>query len=548
VHRVKKGETAYSICRAYGIGEAELKRDNPSVAKIYPNLQSDMWLKILITEATENPQKIEAEPAKTPATANVSRHQKSSTAADGVTLLEHKVRRKETLFSISNMYEVDIDFIKQYNPQIFAEGKGVIKARQVLQIPISLSGLKKGSAIKLSEQSARCDSGARSMSSLNVALLLPFNAEMQDDVEQLDRSFRFLEVYEGAMLALENLRQQGLSVNLSVFDTKSATTEMLLRNASLAKADLIIGPVYQEMLKPIAEFARQRNIKIVSPLLSVDSALYGNNNVFQIPVDFDKQMQQLLVHDGLNVKANNVILVSQRDEEASRNLRNDLRQYLPKTDSVIFRNMAVNKDSSAMEELRLLYETQLHRPTVKILQYKIGLQPRENQEVFLRIFNPEIENKVVVASQDEPFVSELLLNLKAFSDRYKCRITVYGTSSWQKFDNIERKLFYDLKLHVAAPYYIKYYSENVKQFVHSFREKYKTEPSQFAFQGYDVMLYFASAMHRYGKDFEGCLPYHKVPLLQSNYSFAPICADGAYENVGVFLLRYTPWLEIIQYE
>jgi hypothetical protein len=62
------------------------------------------------------------------------------------------------------------------------------------------------------------------------------------------------------------------------------------------------------------------------------------------------------------------------------------------------------------------------------------------------------------------------------------------------------------------------------------------------------MTYFASAIHRYGKDFEGCLPYHRVPLLQSNYSFAPIRAGGAYENRGVFLLRYAPWMEIVQYK
>ena len=88
----------------------------------------------------------------------------------------------------------------------------------------------------------------------------------------------------------------------------------------------------------------------------------------------------------------------------------------------------------------------------------------------------------------------------------------------------------------------------MKKFVQAYRDKYKTEPSQFAFQGHDIMMYFASAIHRYGKDFEGCLPYHKVPLLQSNYSFSPIYSGGAYENKGVFLLRYAPWMEIVQYK
>lgn len=539
VHQVKKGETVYSICRAYGVTEEELKRDNPNIAGL--TIKVDMWLKILIS-----PTNAPATPATSAPTSTPSENKKS-TVIDGVTMLEHVVKRKETLFSISNMYEVSIDHIKQYNPQIFADGKSKIRVRQTLYIPISLSGLKEGSTVQNAEQRRECDSSARLAPNINIALLLPFNVNQQDE-EELYRSFRFLEVYEGARLALENLRMQGLSVNLSVFDTKTTSVNMLLGNPSLAKADLIIGPVYQEMFKPIAEFARQRNIKIISPLAPIDSSLYAYSNVFQIPVDFDKQVQQSLVHDRLDANESNIVLVSQRDEEASKNLRNYFRQYLPKSDSITYRNLAVQKDSSELVALQRVYENRPHTPMVKNLSYRIGLQPRENQEVFLKIFSQKLENKVVVASQDEPFVSELLANLKAFSDRYKCRITVYGLNSWQKFENLELKLFYDLKLHIAAPYHTDYRLEPVKNFVQAYRDKYKTEPSQFAFQGYDIMMYFASAIYRYGKDFEGCLPYHKVPLLQSNYSFSPMYTGGAYENKGVFLLRYAPWMEIVQYK
>ncbi|MGL5959727.1 MAG: hypothetical protein ACRCY6_03130, partial [Bacteroidales bacterium] len=73
-------------------------------------------------------------------------------------------------------------------------------------------------------------------------------------------------------------------------------------------------------------------------------------------------------------------------------------------------------------------------------------------------------------------------------------------------------------------------------------------PSQFAFQGHDIMLYFASALFRYGDSFPNCFSQHSVPLLQSNYSFAPSSNAGAFENQGVFLLRYTPWMDILEYK
>jgi hypothetical protein len=269
--------------------------------------------------------------------------------------------------------------------------------------------------------------------------------------------------------------------------------------------------------------------------------------VFQAPATFNSQVQNALTHEHLDPAQSNIILVSQRDEEDSQKLRTYYRQYLPKRDSIMYHNSAIRLDSLELEQLRYAYETREHRHTVKNLSYRIGVQPRENQETFLKVFQPHIDNKVIVASQDEPFVSELLANLKAFADRYKCNITVYGSNDWQKYEKVERKLFYDLKLHLAAPYFIDYKSETVKRFVQAYRNRYKTEPSQFAFQGYDVMLYFASAIYRYGKDFENCLPSHHEDLLQSTYSFVPVAPNGAYENKGVFLLRYTPWMEIVRY-
>ena len=53
-----------------------------------------------------------------------------------VKFIEHNVKRKQTLFTISNLYNVPIDLIKKYNPQI-KEDK--ITKRMVLKIPFITS-------------------------------------------------------------------------------------------------------------------------------------------------------------------------------------------------------------------------------------------------------------------------------------------------------------------------------------------------------------------------------------------------------------------------
>jgi LysM repeat protein len=585
LHPVKPGETIYSICRVYGVTQEELMRDNPVLSG---GLKVGQQLKIMLTpdnsrdhftrhvvQAKEtaysianmygvsvsaifsaNPNvskalpvgavlQIPASDKKSPPETSQPEKMTSGSSGAETPLIKHVVQRKETLFSISNLYEVDMDYIKQYNPQIFTKATSKIKVGEVVYIPIALSGLRKStqhSALLPSQ----CDSSTKYTAPINVAILFPFDVKNASD-ENLYRSFRFVEMYEGVLLALETLSRKGISVNLSVLDSKSLNEKTLSNNAALDKADIIIGPVYQDKFIPIAKFANSRNIKIVSPLTPIDTSLYGYANVFQVPADFNSQVQKALTHEHLNPEQSNIILVSQRDEEASQKLRNLYRQYLPKRDSIVYYNSAMRHDSLDLERLQYAYATRVHTPTVKNLSYRIGMQPRDNQETFLKVFLPNIDNKVIVASQDEPFVAELLANLKAFSNRYKCNITIYGSSDWQKYDKIELNLFYELKLHVAVPYFIDYKSEAVKRFVQSYRYRYKTEPSQFAFQGYDIMLYFASAIYHYGKNFENCLPFHREELLQSTYSFVPVLPNGAYENKGIFLLRYAPWMEIVQY-
>ena len=480
----------------------------------------------------------------------------------------HYVKRGETLYSLCRVYGISEEQLRRDNPSL-SQGQPLVAdtwlrilvvetppATEPIATPVppihTLTEAEKAQLAamnnaeeKVSALCTQCDSLAQhGMSLINIVLMLPLNANRPE--AELYRSFRFLEVYEGALIALEKLRQQGLSVNLTVLDTEGVAINVLMQNPSLARADLIIGPVYQDKFRPLAEFARQRNIKIVSPLVVIDSSLYGYSNVFQVPVSPERLTQQLLTREKLDPEHSNIIFVVQRDGgEESRELRNTYRRLLPRADSTIHRNMPGRRDLTLLERQ---YQSRPHSPVVKNLSYRIGIQPRENHDIFLRIFSSNVENKVVVASQDEPFVTELLTNLWAFSDMYGSNITVYGASTWRRFENLDPRLFYDLKLHLAVPDHVDYGTDIVKEFIRTYRSRYRTEPSPFAFRGYDVMMYFASAMHRYGRDYDKCLHRLDVPLLQSNYSFAPIQSGGAHENRGVFLLRYTPWLDIVRYE
>ena len=106
-HRVQKNQTLSQIASLYGVSQAEIQNRNPEIE----NELAPGTLLIIPAQSksidTQNPPKFK----------------------------KHRVRRKETLFTISKKYNVSIDAIKRFNKQLYARQ---IKKGERLQIPIHL--------------------------------------------------------------------------------------------------------------------------------------------------------------------------------------------------------------------------------------------------------------------------------------------------------------------------------------------------------------------------------------------------------------------------
>ena len=89
-HQVTKGETLYSIARKYKLEEKDIIKLNPDAKeRVYEGL-------VLIL----------------PSSASTSND--TTTEQEDVRFKTHKVKRKETLYSISKKYNVTQDAIKKY--------------------------------------------------------------------------------------------------------------------------------------------------------------------------------------------------------------------------------------------------------------------------------------------------------------------------------------------------------------------------------------------------------------------------------------------------
>ncbi|MEM7085500.1 MAG: LysM peptidoglycan-binding domain-containing protein [Bacteroidota bacterium] len=104
-HKVGQGETVYSISKKYGVSEAAIYKLNPD-AKAGIGINSVL---IIPSEDIINAGSVQ------------------------VAFKKHRVKRKETLFSIAKKYGITVDDIKKYNKHLYSKE---LKKGERLQIPI----------------------------------------------------------------------------------------------------------------------------------------------------------------------------------------------------------------------------------------------------------------------------------------------------------------------------------------------------------------------------------------------------------------------------
>lgn len=600
IHVVRKGETLYSICKAYDVTQMEVAMENPDIylgirvgqsikipVKTQDENQSDDFIYHVVRKGetlfglsrkysiaiddivAANPDvetglmlsqvvKIPKKRLNTLGTAPVE-------VKDTSKFIIHIVQKGEGLYSISRQYNVDQDIIVELNREKLIDGLKLGAQlripRAVDSAPITQDRPTKGDSLHVVTDEGiyavprpvHCNafSYARDGRPYNVVLLLPLFLKEFENPDSLAaavaanaklnartapaktgpsipaKALGFLEFYEGFLLAVDSLRNAGLSVNLNIFDTRRDVKNVnsILQSSALRNADLIVGPVYPECLKPVADFAREHRIHMVSPLSSNDYLQSSNPYLFQVNPSFYSQLKEFSAKIDL-CSDRNIVLMHEADS-LSNNLvisfRDMLKQDIAKCknfDSVHYKEVAYKAGGAAVEVQSKISHSLVH----------------------------DKENVLLVPSENEAFVADLLGHLYTLTNYHGYRIKVYGLPRWQRFKNVQLDYYYNLQLHLFTPFFVDYNDASVKHFVAEYRHTYRSEPSQYAFQGYDVGFYFLSAMMRYGIDFKFCLPDFNVDLLQAKYRFVQDNSLSGFENRSVFMIRYTRDFDIIKAE
>lgn len=302
---------------------------------------------------------------------------------------------------------------------------------------------------------------------INVTLLLPLKSSAKP-------SSNFFEYYTGAMLAAADLCRSGLKININVYDTESSSATPAVLEAS----DVIIGPVSSSAIKAMIPKLPESKY-IISPLEPKAIALADSSRVIQAPSSLEAQMDELVSWIAEEKRfSDRLIVITEEDETklgaSAKYLLNKLRES--GIEHTISRTSTVN-------------DIQLGKTT-----------------------------RFIVASDDDKYLCTSVNNIGNLALRNP-GIILYAQSKLRTNDAIHSESLYRANARLAANYYVDYTSAEVKDFIRRFRAAFGTEPSSFAFSGYDTLHYFVSIVATYGRNWHKTIPEYSERGLQADFKF-----------------------------
>ncbi len=497
-HIVQERQTLFSICKTYNVTAEDIYKYNPSVKE--HGLKKNSILIIPIAEEpaksaeTEKVTKAETEPKiekKRYHTAKWYEDLETIASKYGVTageimkansLRSRQLSKRQKLI-IPNPGEYVADVIESIDTEEVADTDSTVVERVDTLDTAEDDGFLSGLLFPKKE--------------VDMSLLLPLKATGETASRQN------MDFYSGVLLAVYDMAQEGVSTNLNVYDVADGN---IPDSYSIANSDIVIGPVASGDIN--RTFAAMPGIRaLVSPLdPRAEHNVYSKRAMIHAPTPHSTQYNDLVSWIKEDMKPDDRVLFITEKGAA-------------KTETVV--NMAAAMDSSRID----------YNP----LSYSI-LEGRNVTETLAYLMSETATNRVYIASESEAFVNDVVRNLNVMIHQ-KYDVVLYAPSKIRSFETIEVENFHNTKMHVSTGYFIDYNDPRVKEFLLHYRALFNTEPTQFAYQGYDIARYFIEVCSKYGNRWMSRLEKEDKEMLQSTFDFAET-PTGGHINTAVRRIIY----------
>ena len=492
IHKVKAGQTLYAIARDYNISVAQLREDNPSVNPQALAVDELLWIRrTAIGSSTE--QQAQAEMAEY--TDNLNK----ATNDDGFD--HHVVQPGETIYSLSRRYGITEAEFAQLND--VSQG---LKAGAIIRLPKAKSAEQEevteviNTPTQATMNSEITFQKLDDSQDLNIALMLPMNINSKPNAS-------YVEFYQGFLLGLDEIKQSGNgNTKLTVYNTAhdQLKVQQIVGSTMFEGTNLIVGPVYEDELNPVLQYAHKNSVPVVSPLANISAV--QSPALYQLSPAPEKKYEKIgnLLDGGRDIY---LIYASSNDKEFEQEILKELhgRPYSAYNYSFTDQKSTFtprNAEARAIESMD-------------------DILKGEKPCLFIVLANAETDVDRILGTISSSKV--------ALTDRSEssAQYVVMGTSRWGRFNNIDHTSYFNNNVVMISTYHAKRDSKAVRDFDSRYIDAYGALPSLYAYRGYDTAMIFCAGMRG---DVEYNMLDKRYTPLQTTYKFVRGNAGERYVN------------------
>lgn len=459
---VKPKETKFSIAKKFGITIGYLEELNPHIEK--EGLQIDDVILV---------------PAEV-----------QETDDDG--FLVYEVQKLETLYSLTKKFEISEEELIELNPEI-AEG---IKEGMLIKIPDLVAVSKPMFVDLIPEDSA-----------LKVAMMLPFKSKRDSLNFDKDRLLNITtDFYFGALMAIDSLKKQGLSVHMKVFDTENnrQISRRISNEVELQEFDAVVGPLFLSNVREVSDNLKYGKPLIVSPISTKDHSDIQNSKLIQDKASMENHISVMLDY---------------------------VKQKYENQDLIVIRN---DSERSDVHYNRIIEELKALNPEKEVLTLspEDGYIKPDDFKVFRDTLERDIVNWFFVTDNDPAYLGDVFNNLGVFPEADS--LMVFGFEKDRNFAKIDNNFLARVNFHYPSNSFIDYNNSHAyRNFESTYKKKYFTLPSSYAVEGFDITY---DLLMRLASDAD-FVNQGRSQRIGTKYDYIEN-TSGSIINNGIYIIKY----------
>ncbi len=473
-HTVERGQTVYSIATMYKVSQEDIYRLNPGSREV-----------IKIGEQLKIPQ------------------------VSG-SYFFHTIQPKETLYSVSKLYQMRGEDIVAVNPGLSVETFTIGK---IIRIPTNkvtkpIEGGNETYNKVTTNNLLVPDTDKKNIEMLKVALLLPFGLK-EGTAPANATGNRYVEYYEGFLLALQDLKKKGVNISLQVYDTGSGTGQIqsILDKDKMKKVNLIIGGQNDAQIKMLSRFSAANKIPYVIPFTSQSDEPLNNYYSYQIntphPYLYSKTAQAFAKQH----KNDNIIFYTPSSTGNKMDFVETMKQEL--------------------DSRKISYQS------ISDLTGLSGKLSRDKKNLFL--FGDDTKESL----------SKVMAAINTFKENNPSYdFSLFGHPSWQIYSSEMAGDFYSLNASFYSIFFFDPALKKTKNFHQRYNRWYSREMinkvPKYGILGYDTGMYFLQLLDKYGSAYDANVNGIKYSGIQTDFYFERINNWGGFINTNIFFVEFKP--------